>query len=221
LVSRRARSGGRALLDVACGTGGHLAYLRAWFDVRGVDFTPAMLAIARRKLPGVPLEQGDMATFDLGRRFDAVVCLFSSIAYTGTVERLGVTVRNLARHLAPGGVLVVEPWLAPEVYVPGHLFAQLVDEPERKIARMSVSELQARTAVLRMHHLVVTGAGAEYFEERHELALFRREEYEEAFRAAGLEVEFDPIGLIGRGLFVGLAPGSDQPLPASGSGETS
>src|ERR687895_895894 len=88
VIQHLGRSGGRALLDVACGTGVHLSHLRAWYDVEGVELNQAMLAIARRRLPGVSLHQGDMAEFRLPRRFDAITCLFSAIGYVRTVERL-------------------------------------------------------------------------------------------------------------------------------------
>ena len=41
---------------------------------------------------------------DLGRTFDAVVCLFSSIGYVGTEERLRAAIGSMARHAAPGGM---------------------------------------------------------------------------------------------------------------------
>jgi hypothetical protein len=52
------------------------------------------------------------------------------------------------------------------------------------------------------HYLIATSESVEHVQELHELALFTREEYEEAFRAAGLSVTFDPEGLMGRGLYV-------------------
>ena len=55
------------------------------------------------------------------------------------------------------------------------------------------------------HYLVVTRAGAERFSEHHEAALFTREQYTAAFEAAGLAVERDEEGLIGRGLYLGTA----------------
>ena len=45
----------------------------------------------------------------------------------------------------------------------------------------------------------------EHFVEHHELALFTREEHLAAFRAAGLQVEHDEEGLIGRGLYIAVA----------------
>jgi SAM-dependent methyltransferase len=56
-------------------------------------------------------DSADPADFNLGLTFDAVVCLFSAIGYVVTVKRLHSALAAMARHLRPGGVLLVEPWL--------------------------------------------------------------------------------------------------------------
>ncbi len=195
--------GARTLLDVACGTGKHLEHFAGHFAVQGLDFSPEQLAIARRRLPGVPLHEADMADFALGKRFDAVTCLFSAIGSVGTIERLGSAIRAMAAHLEPGGVLIVEPWITPDDWRTGGVHAVFVDEPELKIARMNLSERVGDVAVMDMHYLVGAPGGVEYFAERLEVALFTGDEYLSAFRAAGLEVSHDPEGLIGRGLYIG------------------
>ena len=60
LITRHKRTTGSTLLDVACGTGTYLTHLGDRYTVEGVDLSPAMLAIAKRKLPNVPLHEADM-----------------------------------------------------------------------------------------------------------------------------------------------------------------
>src|SRR6266542_4254242 len=63
------RSEGRALLDVACGTGGHIPYLRPGFSVEGLDLDEGLLAVARERNPGIEFHHADMLDFELERRF--------------------------------------------------------------------------------------------------------------------------------------------------------
>jgi ubiquinone/menaquinone biosynthesis C-methylase UbiE len=202
------QSGGRRLLDVACGTGQHLVHLKQHFDAQGLDLDPELLAMARRRLPELRFTQADMVDFDLGQGFDAIVCLFSSIGYVATLEKLRMTAGTFARHLKPGGVLLVEPWLLPEQFRPGHVHALFADTPDLKVARMSSSEIREDRWVLNFHYLVGTPEGVEYFTEQHQLGLFTTEEYLKAFADAGLQVTYDPEGISGRGLVIGIKPAS-------------
>jgi SAM-dependent methyltransferase len=200
--------GARTLLDVACGTGKHLALLRDRFEVEGTDLDPEMLSLARERLGGsVPLHRADMKELDLGRTFDVVTCLFSSIAYARTPDGLEEAIRRMARHLAPGGVLVVEPFFTPDTFQPGQIWALFVDEPDLKIARMDLPEVEDGVAIMDFRYLVGTPGGIEHFSERHEAGLFTHRQHLDAFRAAGLDPDHDPEGLMGRGLYVGVRPG--------------
>ncbi|MCX7022494.1 MAG: methyltransferase domain-containing protein [bacterium] len=199
----RPQPGGR-LLDVACGTGAHLVHLREHYEVEGLDLSAVMLETARKKLPGVAFHEADMTDFELGRRFDVVTCLFSSIGYVVTGEKLHRAVGCMARHLVPGGVLALEPWFTPERWNVGKVHLLTVDEPELKIARVSTSFVEGRLSYFDLHYLVATPGGTEYGLERHEMGLFEREEIVGALRAAGLEPFYDAQGLDGRGLHLGL-----------------
>jgi hypothetical protein len=57
--------------------------------------------------------------------------------------------------------------------------------------------------VINFHYLVATPEGVQHFTELHELGLYTKEEYLEAFRAAGLATTYETDGLIGRGMYVG------------------
>jgi SAM-dependent methyltransferase len=199
----RLHPGARTILDVACGTGFALAELQPFYEVEGVDLSAEMLAAARARCPTVRVHQADMAAFELNRVFDVVTCLFSSIAYVETVQRLRTAIASMARHLAPGGLLLVEPWFTPDTYWTDRLTANVVDEPDLKISWMYLSRLVGRLSVLDIHFQVGTPRGIEQFVERHQLGLFTHEEYLESFTAAGLRVMHEPDGVHGRGLYVG------------------
>ena len=206
-IVARKQSQGHRLLDVACGTGGHVEYLKQHYEVEGVDISPAMLEIARQRNPDVTFHLADMARMQLGTTFDAVICLFSSIGYAKTVEALHQTLQTFARHTTPGGVVIVDGWLGPEQWQPRYLAANLVDEPDLKIARLSRSDQVGTLSIMEMHHLVVTHDGADTFVERHEMGLFTSAQYCTAFEQAGLTVTYDPDGgYRGRGGFVGVRP---------------
>jgi ubiquinone/menaquinone biosynthesis C-methylase UbiE len=93
------RTSGKTLLDVACGTGGHLTYLKHHYGSEGLDLDPNLLAIARERHPKLPFHHTDMVQFDLGHTFDAVVCLFSALGYVVTIDRLHSAIAAMARYL--------------------------------------------------------------------------------------------------------------------------
>lgn len=195
---------GGTLLDVACGTGSHLVRLRDAFAAEGLEKDPEMAALARSK--GLTVHEGDMEDFELSKRFDAVTCLFSSIGYMESPERLQRALGRMAAHLAPGGVLLVEPWFSPEQWRDGYVHMDAVDDDSLKIARMSVSKTDGPVSVMDLHHMVATPEGVETFVTRHRMGLFMDWEYRDAFEAAGLSVERDEEGLMGRGLYVARLP---------------
>ena len=176
LIQAHKQTTGNALLDVACGTGAYLLQMRSHYAVEGLDLDPRMLAVARQKLPDVPFHQADLVDFELDRRFDAVLCLGSSIGYVETADRLRRAVATLARHTLPGGVVIVEPWFSPEVWEQGRLTAELVDQTMLKIARVLVSGLDGRVSTLDIHYLVARPEEVEQFTEHHRLGLFSHEE---------------------------------------------
>jgi SAM-dependent methyltransferase len=199
---RTVAPGGARLLDVACGTGLHLSELRADFAVEGFDAEPSMIAIARERLPGVPLHVARMQDFTVEGRFAVVQCLFSSIGYVADEAELHVAIARFAAVLEPGGMLVVEPWFTPDEWNTGHLDAVFVDRPQLKIARIGTAERYAATSVARFDYLVGEPGGVSSFGETHVLQLFTDAQYRAAFTAAGLDVRFERSDLFARGLYL-------------------
>ncbi len=204
---RRVHPHALRLLDVACGTGEHARLLaeRHGFAVDGIDLDPAMVRLAAAKVPAGDFRVADMIDFDLGRSYDAILCLFSSIGYVRTVPNVERTLARFRRHLAPGGVVVVEPWFAPGVLEPGRVSVNTAEMEGVKVCRMAHTQVDGRISRLRMDYLIGRPDGIRHAGELHELGLFTPEEMQASFRAAGLAAEHDPVGLTDRGLYVARA----------------
>jgi len=200
------RASGKSLLDVACGTGRHIEYLKDRYEAEGLDISEGMLAAARIRNPNVTFHHGDMTGFELGRSFDVITCLFSAIGYAKTLDLAGRAIACMSRHLNPGGVVIIEPWFAPTAWQAGTVHAMLVDEAELKIARVNTSFVNGRISHFDLHHLIGTPEGTSHFVEHHELGLFEIDEMKQLFTDAGLSVTYDAEGITGRGLYVGEKP---------------
>ncbi len=201
---RSVHPGARTVLDVACGTGEHARLLAQdhGFQVDGLDLDGGLLRVARGKHPFGSFFQADMSDFALDTRYDVVLCLFSSIAYLVTLERMRRALECFRRHLRDGGVLLVEPWFPPGGLEDGRVFRLTGTHLGRTVERVSRNEIDGRISRLWFDYRIDTPDGTRHASEVHELGLFTTGEMATAFEEAGLRAEFDAVGLTGRGLWV-------------------
>jgi SAM-dependent methyltransferase len=200
---RRLNPDCRTVLDVGCGTGEHARLLTdRGFAVDGIDIEPAFVRIASGKYSSGRFVVADMSDFQLPTRYDALLCLFSSIGYLRTPERMTRAFECSRNHLAPGGVALVEPWFPPGVLEANRQFTHTGEAHGVKVSRHSRTEIDGTLSRLLFEYEIDDHGEVRRVSEVHELGLFTTEEMLQAFAAAGLRVEHDPEGLIGRGLFI-------------------
>lgn len=95
-----------SVLDAGCGTGRVARELsRHGVQVVGFDVDPEMLDTARRKAPHIRWVRHDVTLIDLPQRF-GVVLLAGNLVNFVLPERRPLAIANMARHLAPGGLLI-------------------------------------------------------------------------------------------------------------------
>jgi len=200
---RRLNPDCRTVLDIGCGTGEHARLLTdQGFAVDGLDIETAFVRIASAKNPAGRFVVADMSDFQLPNRYDALLCLFSSIAYLRTLERVTRALACFRDHLAPGGVALVEPWFPPGVLEANREFTHSGETQGVKVSRHSRTEIDGTLSRLLFEYEIDDHGVVRHVSEVHELGLFTTEEMMRAFGAAGLHVDHDPQGLTGRGLFI-------------------
>ena len=95
-----------SVLDAGCGTGRVGRELaRRGLDVMGVDIDAEMLGTARTQAPTMDWRLDDLATVDLGRRFEAIVMAGNVMIFLASGTEQAV-VSNMASHLEAGGWLI-------------------------------------------------------------------------------------------------------------------
>lgn len=164
---------GDHVLEIACGTGLNFLHLRQLIGKNGMliglDYTPAMLNIARRRIAGfgwtnVALLAGDAASLPFpDAAFDRVFCSFA----LSVIPAFEEAIAEVRRVLVPGGrfvALELRPMKLPSSSsLPGHLMHQLmsicaVDTTHEtlKAIQHTFSEVQVRYFLAGMTFMAVS-----------------------------------------------------------------
>ena len=191
IIRKYKRGNGNSLLEVACGTGKHLEYLRKDFSCTGLDLNNQMLKLARKRVSGIKFISGNMVTFKLDRKFDVITCLFSSIGYVKTYENLERTLKNFSKHLKLGGIVIIEPWFTNAEYKVGTPHMTVYQDKDIKIARANVSMAKNGVSILEMHYLIAEkGKDMKHFVSVEELGMFEISKTLQIMKTAGLDAKF-------------------------------
>ena len=152
-VDAATRHGG-PVLELGCGTGRvTVPMAEAGVEVTGLDSSPAMLDVARRKLELSSVAAGlvtfvhaDMADFSLGREFSLVAIPYRGFLSLLTVEAQVRTLENVRRHLSAGGRLILNIYVPyPEMLVQeGDIPYHLLDATDPETGRRRVIWQQSR-----------------------------------------------------------------------------
>lgn len=204
---RSAHPHARSLLDVACGTGEHARLLTRdhGFQADGIDLNEKFVQLAASKVPSGHFEVADMTHFSLGRTYDAVICMFSSIGYVRTLDGVRQTLACFRRHLAPGGIIIVEPWFAAEALQSGYRNEITADAGGMHVRRVSTTQVDGKMSRLLFEYTMTENGETRTASEVHELGLFSHEEMMEAFANSGLATTYEAPSRLHRGLYIARA----------------
>jgi SAM-dependent methyltransferase len=185
----------RTLLELGSGGGNNAFHMKRAFECTLTDVSPRMLHLSRSINPECEHLVGDMRTLRLGRLFDAVF-VHDAVEYMTSIGDLSRAAATAFAHTRPGGVALFVPDGTRETFCEsvddgGH---DGLDGRALRYLEWTVDPdpLDDRYEV-HFACLLRNGATVQAVHDRHEHALFTRQQWLDVLAAAGFEVSTPPI----------------------------
>ncbi|MBI2843192.1 MAG: class I SAM-dependent methyltransferase [Armatimonadetes bacterium] len=180
----------RTVLDLACGTGTvvEILYERG-YDVTGVDVSPGMVEVARRKSEAsdeaINYHVQDAAELSLGRKFDLVISLFDSLNYITDEFRLAQAIAKVGEHLVQGGYFIFD--VNTEYALAHGFFNQSNLGSWPKYVWTSTYDRETRICTIQMAFEVLDHGVRRQFTEVHKQRAYSLEQIDTMIEDTGLE----------------------------------
>ena len=156
--------GGRAL-ELGIGTGRiALPLYQAGVEVHGIDSSPTMIKKLQSKPDGknIPVSQRDFSEFDLEGKFDLIYVVFNTFFGLLTQGDQLRCFSNVAEHLSPGGVFLIEAFVPDLSRFQDNQTVRLVDigndDLRIEVSRVNVVEQRVTSKLIQ-----ITETGTRYY----------------------------------------------------------
>jgi ubiquinone/menaquinone biosynthesis C-methylase UbiE len=178
----------RKVLDVCCGTGTMCEMLaQESFEMTGFDLSAEMIEMARKKARknhlDIRYECMDAAEFELGEKFDAAFSFFDSLNNIIEPDRLQMAMRQVSKHLVPGGSFIFDVNTAFAFET--QLFDQQNLKPTAKLRYKWEGDYNPETRIITVE--MQFWRGDEAFTETHRQRAYTDHEIREMLDNAGFE----------------------------------
>jgi SAM-dependent methyltransferase len=186
------------LLEIGCGTGGHAReFSRMGLAITGIDLSEAMVAEARRRSQGINSLEFQVASstnFLFQQTFPAAVSLFHVMSYHTSNEMVLAALRNVSKHLQPGGLFVFDCWHGPGVISePPSVRVRRMGDDRCQVLRIAEPTMRWPENVVDVNYEVqvrdAASGNTEVIRELHPMRFFFRPELELFLQFAGFVLE--------------------------------
>jgi SAM-dependent methyltransferase len=112
VIHKYSNEGSKEILDLGCGTGIHDKNLtEKGHNILGLDLSKDMIEIAKSKdIPNANFIVGNMANFELGKKFDVCISMFAAFGYLIENKEIKSSIKSIKKHLNKGGLFIFEVW---------------------------------------------------------------------------------------------------------------
>jgi len=167
------------ILDGGCGSGGHAIPLaRRGYTITGIDGSEIMLNRAKKKATdnklSIDFHLGDLRQFDLGRKYNALICMFAVMDYITETEDVLSALKAIRKHLDSGSLFIFDFWnglavlrILPSVRV------QVAEDDNLRVIRIAQPEMDALNHLCRVHYQLLASQDGNLVDEILETHLIR------------------------------------------------
>ena len=148
----------QALFDLGCGTGRHAELLAQMGDYKifGVDQSEEMLRFAFSRATSnrnLHFSHGSLQNFSLPNQADVITALFHVMSYQSTDTLVIDALKNIAKHLKPGGIFLFDCWYGPAVLLQRPELRVKRAENERvKVTRIAEPKMRENENIVEVHY---------------------------------------------------------------------
>lgn len=158
-------AGSGPALELGIGTGRFaLPLVNAGVQVHGLDASESMVAKLRSKPGGeqIPVTMGDFADVAVTGQFTLVYVVFNTFFSLLTQADQVRCFKNVARHLSPGGVFVLESFVPDMTRFTAGQAMRLAQIRENQV-QFDVSEIEFDKQVITSQHVLLTDQGTKFY----------------------------------------------------------
>jgi len=110
----------KSVLDIGCGTGGHLIpFAKKGLKLTGFDLSETMINQAREKIKkaniNAEISVNDVRTYRDGKKYDIIVAMFAVMGYLTSNDDFFKSLKTARIHLNENGLFIFDVWFGPAV----------------------------------------------------------------------------------------------------------
>lgn len=186
----------RDILDVGCGTGNHsLRLSKRGYSLSSIDPSPSMLKAFEEKISNDDILIENFCAHDFWfaeHRFDAAICMFSTLNYVIETDRIIASLKNIRKHLKKGGLFLFDFWYGPAVlHIRPSEKHKIMKKDEKMVIRVVTPELNTEKNIQISHYrfiVLIHGCVFNDFEETHTLRFFFPDEITQFLQETGFKI---------------------------------